>query len=95
MDDGSTNLPSVAMHYSIVQYGFWSHMDASVLEASAEWAGFRFIGFPLAVDLGGTSPCRSPRRSAFADMSLTCNGESCGATDYEALGYCAGTSSSS
>ena len=58
MDDGSTNLPSVAMHelFHLVQFGIWSHMDPSVLEASAEWAGFRFIGFPLAVDFGGTSP---------------------------------------
>ena len=89
MDDGSTNLPSVAMHelFHLVQYGIWSHMDPSVLEASAEWAGFRFIGFPLAVDFGGTSPVPLLDTVGLPDMSLTCNGESCGATDYEALGY--------
>jgi len=89
MDDGSTNLPSVAMHelFHLVQYATWSHMDASVLEASAEWAGFRFIGFPLAVDFGGTDPVPLLETVGLPDMSLTCNGESCGATDYEALGY--------
>ena len=89
MDDGSTNLPSVAMHelFHLVQYGIWSHMDPSVLEASAEWAGFRFIGFPLAVDFGGTSPVPLLETVGLPDMSLTCNGESCGATDYEAQGY--------
>ena len=73
--------------FHLVQYGIWSHMDPSVLEASAEWAGFRFIGFPLAVDFGGTSPVPLLETVGLPDMSLTCNGESCGATDYEALGY--------
>ena len=62
-------------------------MDTSVLEASAEWAGFRLLGFPLAVDFGGTSPVSLLDTIGLPDMSLTCNGPSCGATEYEASGY--------
>jgi hypothetical protein len=89
IDDGAMNFPSVAMHelFHLVQYGIWSHMDPYVLEASAEWAGFRFIGFPLAVDFGGTSPVPLLETVGLPDMSLTCNGDSCGSTDYEAMGY--------
>ena len=85
----ATGLPSVAAHelFHLVQFGVWSYMDPSVLEASAEWAGFRFINFPLAVDFGGASPLPLLETVGLPDMSLTCNGESCGATDYEALGY--------
>ena len=45
------------------------------------------LGFPLAVDFGGTSPVPLVDTVGLPDMSLTCNGPSCGATDYEALGY--------
>ena len=85
----ATGLPSVAAHelFHLVQFGVWSYMDPSVLEASAEWAGFRFIGFPLAVDFGGASPVPLLDTVGLPDMSLTCNGPSCGATDYEAMGY--------
>lgn len=89
VDDGATNLPAVAMHelFHLVQYGIWAWMDPSLLEASAEWAGFRFVGFPLAVDLGGTSPVPLLETVGLPDMSLTCNGAACGSTDYEAMGY--------
>jgi hypothetical protein len=89
MDDGSTNLPSVAMHefFHLVQFGIWAYMDPYVLEASAEWAGFRFVGFPLAIDFGGTSPVPLLETVGLPDMSLTCNGDACGSTDYEAMGY--------
>ena len=62
-------------------------MDPFVLEASAEWAGFRFLGFPLAVDFGGATPKALTEWWDDPDMSLTCDGASCGATDYEAFGY--------
>ena len=89
IDDGAIDLPSVAMHelFHLVQYGIWAFMDPYVLEASAEWAGFRFIGFPLAVDFGGPSPMPLLETIGLPDMSLTCTGDSCGSTDYEALGY--------
>lgn len=89
MDDGAFDLPSVAMHelFHLVQFGVWADMDPYVLEATAEWAGFRFLGFPLAVDLGGTSPVPLLDTVGLPDMSLTCSGDACGATEYEALGY--------
>lgn len=89
MDDGATNLPSVAMHefFHLVQYGIWAYMDPYLLEASAEWAGFRFIGFPLAVDLGEPEPVPLLDTVGLPDMSLTCGGDACGTTDYERMGY--------
>ena len=89
IDDSATGLPSVAMHelFHLVQFGVWADMDPYVLEARAEWAGFRFLGFPLAVDLGGTSPVPLLDTVGLPDMSLTCSGDACGATEYDALGY--------
>ena len=73
--------------FHLVQFGIWAPMDPLLLEASAEWAGFRFLGFPLAVDFGGTTPVPLLDSVGCPDMSLTCDGASCGATDYEAVGY--------
>ena len=86
---GATGLQSVAAHelFHLVQFGIWSYMDPFVLEASAEWAGFRFLGFPLAVDFGGATPVPLTALVGEPDMSLTCDGASCGSTDYEAFGY--------
>ena len=90
MDDGSTNLPSVAMHelFHLVQYGIWSHMDPSVLEASAEWAGFRLHRLPARGRLRRNEP-RAARstRSACPTCRSPATATSCGATDYEAMGY--------
>jgi hypothetical protein len=89
LDDGATNWPSAAMHefFHLVQFGIWAPLDPDLLEASAEWAGFRFIGFPLAVDFGGSSPLPLLDTVGLPDMSLTCNGDACGTTDYERMGY--------
>jgi hypothetical protein len=89
VDDGATNLPSVAMHefFHLVQFGIWASMDPYLLEASAEWAGFSFVGFPLAVDLGAVDPVPLVDTLGLPDMSLTCLGDACGTTDYERMGY--------
>lgn len=89
INSGATEVPSVAMHelFHLVQFGIWAFMDPYVLEASAEWAAFRFVGFPLAVDFGGTDPVPLLETLGLPDMSLTCNGDACGSTDYEAMGY--------
>jgi hypothetical protein len=89
LDDGATGLPSVAMHefFHLVQFGIWAQMDSYLLEASAEWAGFRFIGFPLAVDFGASEPVPLLDLVGRPDLSLTCSGDACGTTDYERMGY--------
>ena len=89
IDAGATDLPSVAAHefFHLVQFGIWAFMDPYLLEASAEWAGFRYIGFPLAIDFGGPDQVPLVDTLGMPDMSLTCSGDACGSTDYEALGY--------
>jgi hypothetical protein len=89
IDEGATDLPSLAMHefFHLVQFGIWAYMDPYLLEASAEWASFRFVGFPLAVDLGEPAPVPLLATVGLPDMSLTCSGDACGSTDYEVYGY--------
>ncbi|CAN5245594.1 hypothetical protein BH18ACT12_BH18ACT12_22530 [soil metagenome] len=89
IDDGATSMPPVAMHelFHLVQFRIWAPMDPYLLEASAEWAGLRFVGFPLAIDLGAADPVPLLDMLGLPDMSLTCRCDACGATDYERMGY--------
>jgi hypothetical protein len=88
IDDGQTSDAPLAMHelFHLVQFGVWSPMEGFLLEATAEWAGFRFIGFPLAVDYGATSVPLVEHVGA-PDLSLTCSGLACGTDSYETGGY--------
>ncbi len=89
IDDDSTGTKDTAMHelFHLVQFGIWGNMDAYVLEGSAEWAGFRFLNFPLNIDLGigGILPLAATLGSP--DMSLTCVGTACGTNGYDVSGY--------
>lgn len=90
IDDELTGLAPLAMHelFHLVQFAVWAPMDSYILEATAEWAGFRFLGFPLAVDYGPVGIV-VPLLSLIGapDMSLTCTGPACGLDSYEGDGY--------
>src|SRR5215208_3864239 len=89
IDDELTSSAHVAAHelFHLVQIGQWQPMDGYVMEGSAEWAGFRFLNFPAAVDVGQDEPEALVDTLGAPDMSLTCSGPGCGATGYEAGGY--------
>jgi hypothetical protein len=89
MEDNATWIPSLAAHelFHLIQFGQWAPMDPWLLEGSAEWAGFRFLGFPLTVDLGLDEPTKLSDTLGAPDMSLSCSGASCGLEDYERGGY--------
>jgi hypothetical protein len=89
IDDNSVHDLHVAAHelFHLVQYSLWVPMEPSVLEASAEWAAFRVLGFPLTVDMGLEDPVPLADTVGAPDMSLTCSGSACGLTGYENNGY--------
>ena len=89
IDDDALGFPSLAMHelFHLVQYGLWAPADAWLLEGTAEWAGFRFLGFPLTVDFGLDEPTPLSDTLGAPDMSLSCSGAACGLVDYERGGY--------
>ncbi len=63
--------------FHLVQFGLWLPTDGWLLESTAEWAGFRYEGFPESVNATLAAP----------DMSLDCIGDRCGDDDYERGGY--------
>ncbi|MFN2471245.1 MAG: hypothetical protein ABR583_09730, partial [Gaiellaceae bacterium] len=73
--------------FHLVQYGMWSPAEPWLLEATAEWAGYRFLGFPAAVAdvLGDDYPLSLTLGKP--DVSLSCSGAACGVDDYENSGY--------
>lgn len=73
--------------FHVFQLGIWAPMDPWLMEGSAEWAGFRFLGFPATVDLGGPAPVALSKTLAAPDMSLSCTGDACGLDEYERGGY--------
>jgi hypothetical protein len=90
MDDGSITSAETVAHelFHLIQIGQWQPMDRYVLEATAEWAGFRFVDFGLTVDAGLEEPVALGETLGAPDMSLTCSGGSaCGFSGYEAGGY--------
>ena len=90
VDDGAVTNGQVAAHelFHLIQIGQWQPMDRVVMEASATWAGFRFLNFGLSVDVGADDLVPLGETLALPDMSLTCNGGSaCGFTGWEAQGY--------
>ena len=60
----------------VLQVGTWLPADGWLLEGSAEWGGFAVDGYR---DVEGSI--------GHPDMSLDCDGDSCGDDDYEAGGY--------
>jgi hypothetical protein len=89
IDDNSVRDLRVAAHelFHLVQSALWVPMDSYVSEASAEWAAFRVLGFPLTVDMGDEEPVALAETVGAPDMSLTCSGSACGLTGYESDGY--------
>ena len=74
--------------FHLVQFAVWAPMDGYILEATAEWAGFRFLGFPLTVNYGpGGAVMPLLGLIGAPDMSLTCTGPACGYDSYEGDGY--------
>ena len=89
IDDNSVRDLRVAAHelFHLVQAALWAPMDSYVKEASAEWAAFRVLGFPLTVDLGEEDPVPLADTVGAPDMSLTCSGGACGLNPYDNNGY--------
>ena len=73
--------------FHLFQFGLWAPMEPWLLEGSAEWAGFRFLGFPSSLDLGGPAPVELVKTLGAPDMSLSCTGAACGLDEYERGGY--------
>ena len=89
IDDNSVRDLRVAAHelFHLVQAGLWAPMDDYVSEATAEWAAFRVLGFPLTVDMGEDEPVPLAETVGAPDMSLTCGGGACGLNPYDNNGY--------
>jgi hypothetical protein len=89
IDDNSVRDLRVAAHelFHLVQSALWAPMDAYVNEATAEWAAFRVLGFPLTVDIGDEEPVPLAETVGPPDMSLTCGGGACGLNPYDNNGY--------
>lgn len=89
IDDDATELADLAAHelFHVFQYGIWAPGESWLMEATAEWAGFRMLGFPnvfkdrFGEDVAITDVLGMP------DMSVDCDGDGCGLTEYEDGGY--------
>ena len=89
IDDNSVHDLRVAAHelFHLIQSSLWVPMDSYVKEASAEWAAFRALGFPLTVDMGEEDPVPLADTVGAPDMSVTCSGGACGLNPYDNNGY--------
>jgi hypothetical protein len=89
INSDATEMAETAAHelFHLIQFGMWAPTEPWLLEATAEWAAFRFLEFPstlLDVD-GEEYPLQETL--GLPDMSLSCSGEACGLEDYERGGY--------
>jgi hypothetical protein len=89
IDDDVTELANVAAHelFHLVQFGIWSPTSGWLAEGTAEWNGFRFIGFPSSLSDGFDKTYSLTDTLGMPDMSLSCAGTACGLDDYERGGY--------
>jgi hypothetical protein len=89
IDDDVTELANVAAHelFHLVQFGMWTPASAWLLEGTAEWNGFRFLGFPTTLSDGFEQTYPLTDTLGMPDMSLSCAGTACGLDDYERGGY--------
>jgi hypothetical protein len=89
MHDEAVRMPAAAAHelFHLFQFGIWAPMEPWLLEGSAEWASFRFLNFPAAVELGDAEPTELAKTLGSPDMSLSCTGAACGLDEYERGGY--------
>ena len=79
LDYTAVDQPETVAHelFHLVQFGIWAYAEPWLLEASAEWAAFRYVDFPESIIDSLGAP----------DMSLSCSGPACGFDDYERGGY--------
>jgi hypothetical protein len=85
----ATEMADTAAHelFHLIQFGIWAPAEPWLLEATAEWAAFRFLDFPSTLlDVGGEEYSLQ-KTLGLPDMSLSCSGEACGLDDYERGGY--------
>jgi len=89
VDDEVTELPYLAAHelFHVFQFGIWAPTSPWMLEGTAEWNGFRFMGFPAALPDGADDTFPLVDTLGAPDMSINCSGTACGLTDYEIGGY--------
>ena len=89
LHDEAVRMPAAAAHelFHVFQFGIWAPMEPWLLEGTAEWASFRFLNFPAAVDLGDAEPTELAKTLGSPDMSLSCTGAACGLDEYERGGY--------
>lgn len=89
IDDGATEMPDLAAHelFHLVQFGMFAPGEEWLMEATAEWAAFRFVDFPTTLldSAGAQYPLADTL--GMPDMSLNCGGEACGLSGYESGGY--------
>jgi hypothetical protein len=89
IDDDVTELPYLASHelHHVFQLGIWAPTSTWLLEGTAEWGGFRIMGFPAALPDGNDDTFSILETLGAPDMSINCSGNACGLSDYEAGGY--------
>jgi hypothetical protein len=74
--------------FHLFQEGMWAPLDSWLREAGAEWAAFRFLGFPAT--LYNDEKDEASKLADFvvrADLPLDCVGVQCGDDVYEQGGY--------
>lgn len=89
IDDDATELAFLAAHelFHVFQFGIWAPASPWMLEGTAEWNGFRFVGFPASLPDGADDEFALVDTLGAPDMSISCSGNACGLTAYEAGGY--------
>jgi hypothetical protein len=85
----ATEMVDTAAHelFHVIQLGMWAPMQPWLLEATAEWAAFRFLDFPSTLRTADGDEYPLALTLGSSDMSLSCAGEACGMDDYERGGY--------
>ena len=89
IDDDATELADLAAHelFHVFQYGIWAPGEGWLMEATAEWAAFRFLGFPTTFKDRDGEEVPLTESLGKPDMSVDCNGDACGLSPYEDGGY--------
>jgi hypothetical protein len=89
IDDDATEVAYLATHelFHLVQFGVWAPLETWLAEATAEWAGFRFLDFPGVIQDKSGDEVAITALLGMPDMSVDCNGDACGVDAYEDRGY--------
>jgi hypothetical protein len=89
IDDDATEIPYLAAHelFHVFQFGIWTPASPWLLEGTAEWSGFRFMGFPSSLPDPDGELFPLIDTLGAPDMSVNCSGNACGLSAYEVGGY--------